>query len=196
MSDIELSTQEWVIEVNPLGSIVEVDSRPIEVIEVAGSQGPAGVTGQAADDDLSAIANLSTVGLIERTGNGTATTTVVTAYIKSLLQAVDAAAAKTILGVGATGMPYSSTNRSGATSATPNVWTQIITLTSLSDHLFIGNPIGSTSILDIGFGAAGAETLQWRISPGRSARVESRDRISIRCAVASQPYLASEAVYL
>ena len=93
-------------------------------------------------------------------------------------------------------MPYSSTNRSGATSATPNAWTPIITLTALSDHLFIGNPIGSTSILDIGFGSAGAETLRWRISPGRSARVESRDRISIRCAIASQSYLASEAVYL
>ena len=186
MPNIELSTQEWVIEVNP---------ELIEVIEVAGSQGPAGATGQAADANLSAIANLSTVGLIERTGNGTASTAAITDYIKSLLQAVDAAAAKTILEVGAR-MPYSSINRSGATSVTPNAWTQIITLTALSDHLFIGNPIGSTSILDIGFGAAGAETLQWRISPGRSARVESRDRISIRCAIASQAYLASEAVYL
>lgn len=45
MPDIELSTQEWVIEVNPLSSIVEVDSRPIEVIEVGGSQGPSGTNG-------------------------------------------------------------------------------------------------------------------------------------------------------
>ena len=186
------------ITVKPQRTTIVVDPRETTNVRV-GTQGPSGATGGAIDADLIAIANLSTVGLIERTGNGTAVTTAVTAYIKSLLQAVDAAAAKTILEVGATGggrMPYSSTNRSGATSATPNVWTQIITLTSLSDHLFIGNPIGATSILDIGFGGAGAETLRWRISPGRSARVESRDRISIRCTVPSQSYLASEAVYL
>jgi len=45
MLDVEFAAQEWVIEVNPLASIVEVDSRPIEVIEVAGAQGPAGANG-------------------------------------------------------------------------------------------------------------------------------------------------------
>jgi len=52
MPDVEFATQEWVIEVNPLASIVEVDSRPIEVIEVAGAQGLHGMNGERLMPDV------------------------------------------------------------------------------------------------------------------------------------------------
>ena len=52
MLDVEFAAQEWVIEVNPLASIVEVDSRPIEVIEVAGAQSLHGMNGERLMPDV------------------------------------------------------------------------------------------------------------------------------------------------
>ena len=92
--------------------------------------------------------------------------------------------------------PYSTANRNGSTSATPNTWTQVAVITASSSHVSITNPIGSIATLKIGFGAAAAEFEVHALSPGKSMRVGSRDRISVRCAIASQLYTASEGVYI
>lgn len=55
---------------------------------------------QPADADLTAIAGLSTTGLIERTGAGTAAIVSVTTAGKNLLDDADAAAQRTTLGLG------------------------------------------------------------------------------------------------
>ena len=55
---------------------------------------------QPADSDLTALAGLSTTGLIERTGAGTAAIVTVTAAGKALLDDNDAAAQRTTLGLG------------------------------------------------------------------------------------------------
>jgi len=59
-----------------------------------------GVSVQGYDSDLTAIAGLSTTGLIERTGTGTASTTTVTTAGKALLDDADAAAQRSTLGLG------------------------------------------------------------------------------------------------
>ncbi len=42
MFDVEFAAEDWVIEVNPLTSVVEVSSSPIEVVEMGGVQGLSG----------------------------------------------------------------------------------------------------------------------------------------------------------
>lgn len=55
---------------------------------------------QPVDSDLTALAGLSTTGLIERTGTGTAQTVTVTTAGKALLDDADASAQRTTLGLG------------------------------------------------------------------------------------------------
>ena len=95
-----------------------------------------------------------------------------------------------------TAKPYSLANRSSSTSATANTWTQITVITQSSLYLFVNNPVGATASIDIGFGASGSEIRILLLLPGKSTKISSRDRISVRCATASQAYSASEAVYL
>lgn len=90
--------------------------------------------------------------------------------------------------------PYSLANRSDATSATANTWKVITTLTAASSHLSIQSK--STAILEIGVGLANAEVKIFELSPGKSVQLRNRDRISVRCSLVTQSYLASEAVYL
>ena len=93
--------------------------------------------------------------------------------------------------------PYSTANRNGPTSATINTWTQVAVITAASSHLTITNPIGSIATLKVGFGAVGAEFEVHALLPGKTVRIGSRDRISVRCTtIASQLYTASEGVYL
>lgn len=61
---------------------------------------PETIGAQRADADLAAIAALSTTGLIERTGAGTASTATVTAFAKTLLDDADASTARGTLGLG------------------------------------------------------------------------------------------------
>ena len=98
--------------------------------------------------------------------------------------------------VNAPARPYSLADRSNSTSATPSTWTQITVLTQSSLYLFVNNPVGATASLEIGFGLAGSEIRIFFLLPGKSTRISSRDRISVRCATASKAYSASEAVYL
>lgn len=61
---------------------------------------PETIGAQRADADLAAIAALSTAGLIERTGAGTASTATVTAFAKTLLDDADASTARGTLQLG------------------------------------------------------------------------------------------------
>ena len=63
--------------------------------------GAIGTTVQAYDDDLTAIADLTTTGIIDRTGAGTAATRATGATGLSVLAAADEATARTAIGVGA-----------------------------------------------------------------------------------------------
>lgn len=62
-------------------------------------------TAQPADADLTAVANLSTNGLIERTGAGTAATQAITATGRALVNAADQAAARTAIALGTSDSP-------------------------------------------------------------------------------------------
>ena len=92
--------------------------------------------------------------------------------------------------------PYSSVSRNGSTSATPNTWTQVAVITAASSHVLITNPIGSIATLRVGFGAVGVEFEVHALPPGKSMRIGSRDRISVRTTISSQLYTASEGVYI
>jgi hypothetical protein len=61
---------------------------------------PETIGAQRADADLAAIAALSTTGLIERTGAGTASTTTVSAFAKTILDDADASTARGTLQLG------------------------------------------------------------------------------------------------
>ena len=61
---------------------------------------PETIGAQRADADLLALAGITTTGLLERTGAGTASTATITAFAKTLLDDADAATARTTLGLG------------------------------------------------------------------------------------------------
>lgn len=88
---------------------------------------------QPADADLTAIAGLSTTGLIERTGAGTAAIVSVTTAGKNLLDDADAAAQRTTLGLGTAA---TMTGPSGTIVGTTDE--QTLTNKTLTDPVIIG----------------------------------------------------------
>lgn len=80
---------------SPNGSAGAMGPRAIAAADLPDLSG----TYQTLDVDLTAVANLSTTGLIKRTGSGSATTVTSTTFTESLLDDADAATARSTLGV-------------------------------------------------------------------------------------------------
>lgn len=80
---------------SPNGSAGALAPRTIAAADLPDLSG----TYQTLDVDLTAVANLSTTGLIKRTGSGSAATITSTTFTESLLDDADAATARTTLGV-------------------------------------------------------------------------------------------------
>lgn len=82
--------------------------------------GAIGTTVQGYDADLAAIAALTTTGIIDRTGAGTAATRATGATGLSVLAAADAATARTAIGAMANTAPEIITNANGTAYRWPN----------------------------------------------------------------------------
>jgi hypothetical protein len=98
------------------------ERRPLVLVSGVTQELPSGdtVAGcQPSDSDLTAMAGLSTTGLIERTGSGTAGIVTVTTAGKAILDDADAAAQRTTLGVGTGDSPqFAGINLGHATDTT------------------------------------------------------------------------------